>query len=162
MGGAIGLGNWTPAAEFNMWSDPEAAHTVLNSGATITMVPLEVTHQALATPEVMARFESIGTPVARMAAELMRYFAGTYERVFGFAAPAVHDPCALARVIEPETVRTRRMHVAVETSSELCDGRTLCDVHGVTGNPPNVEVGTDLDAERYWDLVVAALASYPA
>jgi purine nucleosidase len=163
MGGAVGLGNWTPAAEFNVWADPEAADAVLRSGVPVTMIPLEVTHHALATPEVMARIDAIDTPVSAMAGELMRFFARTYWRVFGFAAPAVHDPCAVAWVIDGgTTVTARRMHVAVETSSTLCDGRTVCDVYGTTGHAPNVEVGVDLDADRYWTLVVEAIATYRA
>jgi inosine-uridine nucleoside N-ribohydrolase len=163
MGGAIGLGNWTPAAEFNVWADPEAADAVLRSDVPVTMIPLEVTHQALATPEVMARIDAIDTPVSAMAGELMRFFATTYRHVFGFAAPAVHDPCAVAWVIDGgTTVTTRRMHVAVETSSSLCDGRTVCDVYGMTGHAPNVTIGIDLDAERLWTIVVDAIASYRA
>jgi inosine-uridine nucleoside N-ribohydrolase len=160
MGGAVGLGNWTPAAEFNIWCDPEAAQAVLSSGIPVTMVPLEVTHEALATPDIIGRIENLGTPVATMSTELVRYFAATYERVFGFASPAVHDPCAVAWVIDPTIVPTRRMHVAVETRSELCDGRTVCDVYGMTGHGPNAAVGVGLDAERLWALVTEALASY--
>lgn len=160
MGGAIGLGNWTPAAEFNIYADPEAADIVFTSGLPLTMVPLEVTHQALATPEVLSRIDALATPVARMAAALLRYFAETYERVFGFAAPAVHDPCAVAALIDPGIVTTRPMNVAVDTRSELSYGRTVCDVYGTTGRPPNAEVGTGLDADRFWELMIAALASY--
>lgn len=162
MGGAIGLGNWTPSAEFNIHADPEAAHVVFDSGLPITMVPLEVTHQALATPAVLERIDAIGTPVARMSAQLLRYFAATYERVFGFPAPAVHDPCAVAVLIDPGVVTTRPMHVAVDTRSELSYGRTVCDVYGTTGLAPNAEVGLELAADRFWDLMIGALASYRA
>ncbi|MGH2444878.1 MAG: nucleoside hydrolase, partial [Candidatus Limnocylindria bacterium] len=162
MGGAIGLGNWSPAAEFNIWADPEAARVVFTSGVPVTMVPLEVTHQALATPDVMARIDAIDTPVGRMSGELMRYFAETYDRIFGFSSPAVHDPCAVAGVIDPSIVETREMHVAVETGSRHSDGRTLCDLHGITGQAPNAHVGVGLDARRFWDLMIAALESYPA
>ena len=160
MGGAIGLGNTTPAAEFNIFVDPEAAHVVFSSGVPFTMVPLEVTHRALATPEVLARIEALDTPVAVTAVQLMRFFAATYERVFGFPAPAVHDPCAVASVIEDGIVSTRSMHVAVDVRSELSYGRTVCDVHGVTGRAPNADVGVDLAVERYWNLVIEALATY--
>lgn len=162
MGGAIGLGNWTPAAEFNIVADPEAAEAVLGSGLPITLVPLEVTHRALATEPVVARIEALGTPVARASVALMRYFAETYHRVFGFEAPAVHDPCAVATLIDPEVVPTLRVNVAVDTDSKLCAGRTVCDVYGKTGRPPNVDLGIDLRVGRFWDLMVEALASYPA
>lgn len=162
MGGAIGLGNWTPAAEFNIYVDPEAAEIVFASGVPVTMVPLEVTHLALATPEVLARIDALETPVARMSATLLRYFADTYERVFGFPAPAVHDPCAVAHLLDPAIVTTQRMNVAIDTTSELSYGRTVCDVYGTTGRAPNAEVGTGLDAERFWDRMISAIAAYPA
>ena len=160
MGGAIGLGNRTPSAEFNMVADPEAAAAVIGSGVPITLAPLEVTHRALATDEVIARIAELGTPVAEMSVALMRFFAETYERVFGFDAPAVHDPCAVAAIIEPSIVPTRHMNVEVDTVSELSLGRTVCDVYGTTGRPPNADVGLDLDADRFWDLMVSALRSY--
>jgi len=160
MGGAIGLGNWSPSAEFNIYADPEAAAAVIGSGIPITLVPLEVTHRALATPEVLARISALGSPVAEMSVALMRFFTDTYRREFGFEAPAVHDPCAVAAVIDASMVPTRRMNVAVETTSGLNLGRTVCDVHARTGRAPNVDVGVDLQVGPFWDLVVAALAGY--
>lgn len=160
MGGAIGLGNWTPSAEFNIHADPEAAETVLASGVPITLVPLEVTHRALATDAVLARIAALGTPVAAMSVALMRYFADTYERVFGFAHPAVHDPCAVAAIIAPEIVTTRRVAVAIDTSDGISAGRTACDVYGTTGAEPNADLGVDLDADRFWDLMIEAIATY--
>lgn len=160
MGGAIGLGNWTPSAEFNIYADPEAAAAVIGSGVPITLVPLEVTHLALATDSVIERIGALGSAVSQMAVALMRYFAETYERVFGFEAPAVHDPCAVAAIIDPALVPTRSMNVAVDTTSELSLGRTVCDVHGVTGRAPNVDVAVDLDVSGFWDLMVSALDRY--
>jgi inosine-uridine nucleoside N-ribohydrolase len=162
MGGAIGLGNWTPSAEFNIVADPEAAEAVIGSGVPITLVPLEVTHRALATHEVIARIAELRTPVADMSVALMRYFAETYQRVFGFDAPAVHDPCAVAAVIDPSIVASRYINVAIDTASELSLGRTVCDVYAKTGRPPNADVGLDLDVDRFWDLMVDALRSYAA
>lgn len=162
MGGAIGLGNWTPSAEFNIHADPEAAELVFSSGLPVTMVPLEVTHRALATPEVLARIDALGTPVARVSATLLRYFAETYERVFGFAAPAVHDPCAVAWVLDPEIVPTDFINVAIDTAPGLSYGRTVCDVYRTTGREPNADVGVDLDVERFWEAMIGAIASYAA
>jgi len=161
MGGAIGLGNRTPSAEFNIAADPEAAAAVIGSGVPITLVPLEVTNRALATDAVIARIAALGTPVAETSVALMRFFAETYKRVFGFEAPAVHDPCAVATIIDPSIVPTRHMNVAIDTVSELSLGRTVCDVYGTTGRPPNADVGVDLDADRFWTLMVDALRSYP-
>jgi inosine-uridine nucleoside N-ribohydrolase len=160
MGGAIGLGNWSPSAEFNIYADPEAAAAVIGSAIPVTLVPLEVTHRALATEQVLARIAALGSPVSRMSVELMRFFAETYQRVFGFPAPAVHDPCAVAWVIDPAIVPTRHLNVEVDTVSDVSLGRTAIDVHGRTGRAPNVDVGVDLRVDEFWDLVVGALASY--
>ena len=160
MGGAIGLGNWTPSAEFNIFADPEAAASVLGSGVPITLVPLEVTHRALATDEVIERIAQLRTPIAEMSVALMRFFAETYQRVFGFDAPAVHDPCAVAAIIDPSVVTTRRVNVEIDTVSELSRGRTVCDVYGMSGRPANVALGVDLDVDRFWDLMVGALRTY--
>ena len=160
MGGAIGLGNWTPSAEFNIYADPEAASAVIESGVPVTLVPLEVTHQARATNEVIARIAALGTPVAEMSVALMRFFAETYERVFGFDAPAVHDPCAVAAVIDPSIVSTRNINVMIDTSSGISAGRTACDLHGVMGAAANADVALDLDVPAFWDLMIEALATY--
>ncbi len=137
---------------------PKPREAVLGSGVPITLVPLEVTHRALATEAVIGRIAELGSPVSEMSVALMRYFAETYQRVFGFDAPAVHDPCAVAAVIDAALVPTRRMNVEVDTTSELSLGRTVCDVYGITGRPANVDVAIDLDVEPFWDLVIASLA----
>jgi inosine-uridine nucleoside N-ribohydrolase len=162
MGGAIGLGNWTPSAEFNIHADPEAAAIVLRAGVEVTLVPLEVTHRALATEAVLDRIAALGTPVAEMSVALMRYFADTYERVFGFPDPAVHDPCAVAAVIDPAIVETRHVNVQVDTTEGISAGRTACDLYGTTGLAPNADVGVDLAADAFWDLLITAIASYDA
>ena len=160
MGGAIGLGNWTPSAEFNIYADPEAADAVFRSGIPITLVPLEVTHQALATESILERIAALDTPVSRMSDALLRYFAETYQRVFGFEAPAVHDPCAVAAVIDPSILHTRPMNVVVDLASPLSLGRTVCDVYGTTGRAANAEVGIGIEVDRFWDLMLTALATY--
>jgi len=160
MGGAIGLGNMTPAAEFNIGADAEAARAVFESGVPITMVPLETTHQALATRAVVERIAALDFPLAAICVELLQFFAETYLRVFGFAAPAVHDPCAVAWLIDQSIVPARPMRVDVETAAEFSYGRTVCDVYGVTGREPNADVAVGLEVERFWDLMVGAVASY--
>jgi inosine-uridine nucleoside N-ribohydrolase len=160
MGGAVGLGNHTPAAEFNILADPEAARIVFESGVPITMCGLDLTHQALATEPVLERIRALGTPVAEMAVELLRFFAATYKERQGFDAPPVHDPCAVAWVAEPDIVETVPAHVDVETRGEFCCGRTVVDLYGVLGKPANALVGVKLDFDRFWDLVIDALARY--
>ena len=109
---------------------------------------------------MLGRIGRIGSTVAEVSVALLRYFAETYERVFGFPAPAVHDPCAVAAIIDPTIVETRRVNVVVDTTSELSLGRTVCDLYGTTGRRPNADLGVDLDVGRFWDLMIGALATY--
>jgi|SRR5579859_1826426 len=160
MGGAMGLGNTTPAAEFNISVDPEAAYIVFTCGRPITMIGLDVTHQAQATPEVRARIRALGGPVAHLVDDLLGFFGETYLQVYGFPAPPVHDPCAVARVIDPTLIRSRAMRVDVELRGEWTTGRTVCDRYGMTGKPTNAEVGLELDVPRFWDVLIETLASY--
>ncbi|GER82979.1 MAG: nucleoside hydrolase [Thermogemmatispora sp.] len=160
MGGAIGLGNVSPAAEFNIYFDPEAAAIVFNSGCPITMIPLEVTHQALATPAILERLRALGRPVPSFVCQLLEFFGNTYRQVFGFTAPPVHDPCAVAALIDPTLVSQHSMYVAIETRGEYTLGRTVCDVYGVLGRRANACVGYGLDAPRFWELLIETLASY--
>jgi len=104
MGGSTERGNVTPYAEFNVYADPEAAGIVFGSGLPVTMCGLNVTHQALATADVLDRIAALGTPLARICVDLLTFFADSYRRVFGFGAPPLHDPVAVARVIDPATL----------------------------------------------------------
>jgi pyrimidine-specific ribonucleoside hydrolase len=157
MGGSIGLGNTTPAAEFNVYVDPEAARVVFESGLPITMSGLDVTHQAGAGPEERERLRTLGR-IGGVVAELMEFFAATYDRVYGFDAPPLHDPVALAAVLEPHLLETRPMRVDVECKGELTRGETVCDFYGVTGKVPNAEVGVELDKEAFFDLLYRSLS----
>ncbi len=160
MGGAMGIGNVTPGAEFNIHTDPEAAEIVFGCGRPITMVPLEVTHQALATSEVTARLRAAQRSVATFAADLLVFFAGTYRNVFGFPAAPVHDPCAVAAVIDPSILRAHTMRVEIETTGIWTAGRTVCDVYGKFGKQPNARVGYALEVERFWDMVIDTILTY--
>jgi len=160
MGGAMGIGNVTPGAEFNIHTDPEAAEIVFGCGRPITMVPLEVTHQALATSEVTARLRAAQRPVATFAADLLVFFADTYRNVFGFPAAPVHDPCAVAAVIDPSILRAHTMRVEIETTGVWTAGRTVCDVYGKFGKQPNARVGYALEVERFWDMVIDTILTY--
>ena len=156
MGGSIGLGNTTPAAEFNIYVDPEAAREVFESGLPTTMSGLDVTHQAGAGPEERDRLREIGE-AGRVTAGFLGFFAETYEANFGFDAPPLHDPVAVAAVLQPELLTTRRMRVDVECESDLTRGETVCDFYGVTGKPPNAEVGIGLDRAAFFDLLYETL-----
>ena len=154
MGGAYTRGNVTPAAEFNIFVDPEAADAVFKAGWPITMIGLDLTHQALATPAVVRRIAAIGTPTAIFARDILRFFATSYQAVEGFSAPPVHDPCAVARIIDPAVMSTRPAWVDIELAGTYTLGMTVTDFRAAA---PNADVATDLDADRFWDLVVSAL-----
>src|ERR671914_1546973 len=156
MGGSIGLGNTTPAAEFNIYVDPEAAREVFESGLPITMSGLDITHQAGAGPLERMRLRATGR-VGGVVAGFLDYFAATYESVFGFDAPPLHDPVAVAAVLEPGLLKTRPMRVDIECESDLTRGETVCDFYGVTGRAPNAEVGVDLDREGFFRLLYGTL-----
>jgi inosine-uridine nucleoside N-ribohydrolase len=160
MGGAIGLGNTTPSAEFNIWADPEAASIVFECGRPITMVPLEVTHRALATNEIISRLRNAQRTVPTFAADLLVFFAETYYRVFGFDAPPVHDPCAVAAVIDPTIIQAHMMHVEIETKGDWTVGRTVCDVYSTMGKAAHVRVGYRIDVPRFWEMVIDTILTY--
>lgn len=158
MGGSYTRGNHTPAAEFNIAVDPEAASAVFDAGWPLTMVGLDLTHQALATPEVLERLEGLGTPLAGFVAECLRFYGDAY-RSYGFAAPPVHDPCAVARVVVPELVTCVDAEVRVETQGRLTSGMTVT----AFGSPVlNAKVATELDREGFWETMVDAVAKLGA
>jgi purine nucleosidase len=157
MGGSTDRGNTTPYGEFNIVTDPEAADIVLRSGLPITMIGLNVTHQALATTEIIAEFHGLGTRLGTVCADLMTFFASTYHRVFGFEHPPVHDPIAVAAVIDPSLVRTVAAPVTVELTGTYTRGATVVDLHGRTGRPANVDVAVGLEVDAFWRLLMAAV-----
>jgi purine nucleosidase/pyrimidine-specific ribonucleoside hydrolase len=157
MGGSTERGNRTPYAEFNAWADPEAAAAVVTSGVPVTVIGLNLTHQALATDDVVARILALGTPLAETVAGWFDFFGATYRTLFGFPAPPVHDPCAVALVADPATVRTVEAFVAIETEGAWTRGATVVDLDARLGEAPNARVGVELDVPRFWDLVVEAV-----
>ncbi|MFJ8209502.1 nucleoside hydrolase [Streptomyces sp. NPDC096033] len=162
MGGSTERGNRTPAAEFNVYTDPEAADIVLRGGVPVTMCGLNVTHQALATPEVVARFAGLGTELGTVCAELLTFFASTYLRLWGMPHPPLHDPVAVARVIDPAIVDCVDANVAVELRGTHTRGATVVDPHGYLGRPANARVAVALDREAFWDRMVAAVTALGA
>lgn len=156
MGGAYGTGNWTASAEFNIAVDPEAAQIVFREDWPLTMVGLDLTHQALAAPEVEKRFASLGTDVGDFVVALFGAFRTNYRDAQGFVDPPVHDPCCVAYLIDPAVVETVRVPVDVETRGELTAGRTVADFRAPAPADCRSQVATRLDVERFWDLVVDA------
>jgi purine nucleosidase len=153
MGGDVFLGNWTPAAEFNIVCDPHAAKIVFGSGAPIAMFGLNVTHQVLATPPRVERLRALGTGVADTTVGLLEFFKLAYNRRYGFDGPALHDPCTIAYLINPALFALKSMNVQIETSEGPSFGRTVCDYWGVTGQPANAEVAIRADADGFFELL---------
>jgi inosine-uridine nucleoside N-ribohydrolase len=158
MGGAIAEGNVTPAAEFNIWVDPEAAARVFASGLDVTMIGLDVTHRALMTAEHAERLGAAGR-VGAMVAELWEFYSRFHRRIYDLDGTPVHDAMAVAHVIRGDLVQTRHVNVEVDCASELCRGRTVVDVWGRTGRAPNAHVGVDVEADAFLELLVERIAS---
>ena len=157
MGGAIAEGNVTPAAEFNIWADPEAAARVFASGLEITMIGLDVTHRALFASERAERLRAAGR-VGRIVAELLDFYGVFHREVYGFDGSPIHDAVAVAHVLDPTLLETRRLNVQVDCESALCRGRTVVDLWRRTGLEPNAHVAVGIDAERFLELLHERLA----
>jgi len=157
MGGSIGLGNITPAAEFNIWADPEAAAVVFESGADITMVGLDVTHQAIVGPERVARFRRMGR-VGTVVAELLDFFTVFHRETYGWEGSPVHDALAVASVIRPELLELADRRVVVDTESELCRGRTVVDLYPRAASTPNAHVAVGVDSAAFLDMLEERIA----
>jgi inosine-uridine nucleoside N-ribohydrolase len=157
MGGAIAEGNVTPAAEFNIWADPEAAMRVFASGLDLTMVGLDVTHRALVTTAHKEQLRAAGR-VGRFVAELLDFYGVFHRKVYGFDGSPVHDAVAVAQVIRPALLELERLNVRVDCESELCRGRTVVDVWRRTGLEPNANVAVGIDSQAFLDLLLERLA----
>ncbi len=159
MGGGT-FGNRTPAAEFNIYVDAEAAKVVFESGVPLTMFGLDLTHQALATAEIQEKIQEIGNRVSGFVVELLQFFMHTYKEVFGFDGAPIHDACCVAYCIDPTVFTSRKLRVDIETRGEFSYGMTMVDMLGVTGKEPNVNVALKLDPDRFWALMMDTLANY--
>jgi pyrimidine-specific ribonucleoside hydrolase len=170
MGGAVDLGNWTPAAEFNIWVDPEAADIVFSAGAVpgggpgagigLTMIGLEVTHQAWLDDAHAEAFRGQGK-AGQFVAELLDHFVGFHQDRFGWPGAPIHDAVTIAHLIDPSLVQTMPMNVQIETQSALCVGRTVADRWSVTGRAPNAAVGLGIDRDRFVTLLLQRLGTLP-
>ena len=158
MGGAIAEGNVTPAAEFNIWVDPEAAARVFAGGIDVTMVGLDVTHRALMTGEHAERLRAAGR-VGAMVAELWAFYHRFHSRVYDFPGAPVHDALAVAHVIRGDLLVTVPRNVEVDCASELCRGRTVVDLWQISGREPNAHVAVDVDADAFLEMLVERIGS---
>jgi inosine-uridine nucleoside N-ribohydrolase len=162
MGGGHEIGNVTPAAEFNVWADPEAAAKVFSAGfRKVLLLPLDATHRALVSQQDCERLAALGTPAGRAAAEFIGHRIGVHDEIQKMPVPhsaPVHDALAVGAVIDPTLVTVRRLNVAVETGGGLTLGRTVIDTHFRSRREPNCDVAFDADARRFVDLLAAAFA----
>ena len=158
MGGAIGEGNTTPAAEFNIWVDPEAASRVFQSGLDLTMVGLDVTHRALMTPAHTARLKATGK-AGTLVADLFEFYARFHRREYGWDGAPVHDAVAVAHAIDPTLLTTTYCGVAIDTGPEPSRGRTHVDLRHSMGWTPNCHVAHGIDSERFLELLIGRIST---
>jgi inosine-uridine nucleoside N-ribohydrolase len=158
MGGAIGEGNVTPAAEFNIWCDPEAADRVFSSGLDVTMVGLDVTHRAIFGPEPTARIRAAGR-VGAMVAELLEFYGQFHRQTYGWEGSPIHDAVAMAHSFRPGILETVHTGVRVDCGEELGRGRTNVDLRGRVGWEPNAHVAVEIDAGAFIELLVDRISS---
>lgn len=159
MGGGAAYGNWTPAAEFNILVDPEAAYVVFHSGLPLTMCGLDVTEQALVKPADIERMRAIDNPVARIVAEWLDFFY-LFHKEKGYPGAPVHDAVAVVALTNPEILTMKPCFVDVELSGDYCRAATVADRYGVLGQEPNMNVVFDIEREKFIDLLCESLESY--
>jgi purine nucleosidase len=158
MGGGFSEGgNITPAAEFNIYVDPHAAHVVFSSGIPLVVMPLDVTHQVLTTKARVAAIAALGTPVAQATVELLEFFERYDEEKYGSDGGPLHDPCVIAYLLQPDLFQGRHCNVEIEISSELTMGMTVVDWWGVSTRPRNATVMRTVDADGFFSLLTARL-----
>lgn len=157
-GGFFEGGNTTPAAEFNVYVDPHAARIVFRSGVPIVMMPLDVTHKALTSPERIRRFADLGTRAGDSVAGMLDFFDRYDMEKYGSQGAPLHDPTVIAYLLEPEIFSGREVNVEIEVDSPLTEGMTVVDWWGVTDRPPNAHVINQIDTARYYDLLVERIA----
>lgn len=160
MGGSYQNGNVTPAAEFNIMADGDAAHIVFTCGRPITMVGLDVTRKALCYPSIVERMRANKNPAGALFADLMEFFNKTQKEVFGWDGGPLHDPITIAYLIDPSVITLKPMFSQIDIRSEQSYGRTNCDYFGYLGKEPNADVAIDIDVEKYWDIIEDTIKLY--
>ena len=153
MGGAYTNGNVTPAAEFNIIADADAAYVCFTSGRPITMVGLDVTRKALCYPAVVDRMEKVGNKASKLFVDLMRHFCKSQKEVFGWEGGPLHDPITIAYLLDPSVLTVKPMHAEIDIRSTQSYGRTNCDYFGYQKLEPTADVAVDIDVEKFWDII---------
>ena len=157
-GGFFEGGNTTPAAEFNIYVDPQAADIVFQSGVPITMMPLDVTHKALTSPERLAQFAAIPSPAGKAVHGMLDFFERFDIEKYGSEGGPLHDPCVIAYLLDPDLFGGKNVSVRIETSSEMTMGMTVIDWWGVTAETPNAMVMNQIDADGFYELLADRIA----
>lgn len=157
MGGSYTNGNVTPAAEFNILADPEAAHVCFTSGRPITMIGLDVTRKVLCYPAIVERMAKVNTRASRLFVDLMKHFCKAQKEVFGWEGGPLHDPVTIAALLDPALVAVKPMNVRIDLGRGDSYGRTNCDAFGYLGLPATADVAVDIDVERFWDIIEGGL-----
>ena len=160
MGGSVDNGNTSPAAEFNIMCDPEAAHVVFSSGVTVRMVGLNVTRKVIVTDEVVNRMEKINNKASDMFVKLMKVFNENQRKTFGVSAGPLHDPATIASIIDERLIKWQKMNVVIDISHGPSYGRTNCDVFNYLQAPQNAYVAMDIDVNKYWDIIEKGIRAY--
>ena len=160
MGGSVDNGNTSPAAEFNIMCDPEAAHVVFSSGVTVRMVGLNVTRKVIVTDEVVNRMEKINNKASDMFVKLMKVFNENQRKTFGVSAGPLHDPATIASIIDESLIKWQKMNVVIDISHGPSYGRTNCDVFDYLQAPQNAYVAMDIDVNKYWDIIEKGIRAY--
>ena len=160
MGGSYQNGNVTPAAEFNIFADADAAYVCFNSGRPITMVGLDVTRKALCYPEIVERMAKVDNRASRLFCDLMAHFCRTQKEIFGWAGGPLHDPITVAYLIDPTVLTVKPMNAQIDIRSTSSYGRTNCDYFGYLQLPATADVAIDIDVDKFWDIVQETLEYY--
>ncbi len=156
-GGYFEGGNVTPAAEFNIFVDPEAARMVFASGVPVVMMPLDLTHQVLTTRERLAAIARLATPVSKAVVEMLEFFERYDEQKYGTDGGPLHDPTVIAWLLRPDLFSGRHCNVEIETESRLTEGMTVVDWWQVTDRSHNAHVIHQVDADGFFELLTDRL-----
>lgn len=155
------VGNITPTAEFNVYVDPEAADVVLKSGVKLTLVPLDVTHRALCTREHLTRFQGLGNNSGKAVADMLQFSERFDLAKYLWLGAPLHDPCVIAYLLKPDLFSGRHINVVIELNGEFTTGMTVADWWGVSKRPPNASFLRDVDANRFYDFLIARIGRLP-
>ncbi len=160
MGGSIDNGNVSPAAEFNILCDPEAAHIIFNSGINVKMIGLNVTRKVLVLPSIIERMGKINNRASELFVKLMKFFNKTQKEIFGYEGGPLHDPVTIVALLSDDIVTFKDTHVDIDISHGTSYGRTNCDIFDYLKLSHNAQVAIDIDVDKYWDFVETAIRSY--